>query len=181
MHPEFALIVHAAKIQAELTKQRRERLLSAPPSEAVRLGIAAPQDGKTQAMFKVGELFDRVTAVADNGAVVALCSIFERMFVAKLQTAIGEARGNLRAHYQLGPFEPVRDGLIKDASHFQGLAPKLALVERVSSPEQAAVLGRIRVIRNAIVHGADIPRGRPLSVEEIATALNVALERLSIA
>ena len=143
------------------------------------LGIVQAGDKKMSAIKKVSRIFDELDGLLAHLTLIDMVSSLERAFKSRLGTALGEARKTLRENHNRELFHAVREGLVSEPEHFQGLRGMEALLGSRLADEVKKKLNVIRLDRNLFAHGTDVSRPPSIDIRDAYEALRVVADTFS--
>lgn len=157
---------------------RVREIAVADPTHARNIQMGLTEEGmkKSDAREHIIQTFEELTSLLNHVVVIDMAAAFERYFLARVTTAIGEARRVVRTQYNVEPFSAVREKLVKEADDFQGLAQKGSMLVGQFSPDLNAAWKLILEARNKFAHGTDILTAPAIASEEAKDALNEILQ-----
>jgi len=145
----------------------------------VDVGLTIAGQKRRDAVRSIEEAFEDLGGLVNHLALLDMASAFESYFRARLDTAIGEARKVIRERYRTSvPLHAHREGLIRDADDFEGLANIRQLIGGRLSAEIHDNWEMIRKNRNSFAHGTDIRRPPTITSERTRETLNEIIEAL---
>ena len=146
---------------------------------SVELGVI-PRGGKKEkarALRQIEEAFDDLVALVEHLTILDMAAALEKLFNARISTAVGEARKTLRERHRRSTLA-AREKLVRETEDFQGLNNIETLLSTDLSGEMQELFKKVRENRNRFVHGTDI-RNPPTILEgEAQTALNEVIALL---
>lgn len=168
------------QILSRILDRARQRALADPTNEAnVELGLTVRGQRREDARSSISDYFEDLGGLVNHVALLDMAAAFEGYFRARLGTSIGEARKVVRERYRSNiPLHAQREGLIRVADEFQGLAEIERLIGGQMSPEIRGVWEIIRKNRNSFAHGTDIRTPPTVTGEQTRETLNEVLGSL---
>ena len=105
-----------------------------------------------------------------------LCASFEDAFRRRVGTAIGEARKNVREHYNIPVLRSLGERLVRDARSFDSLASIFLTINGLLSIQMQAELNVVREERNRVTHGTNLGQPLKVTVERTQELLNELID-----
>lgn len=137
--------------------------LRQPVSQQARdWGLVADTDRPEIARTKLTDAFGDMRLRIDYLGFLDLCASFEDTFRRRVATAVGEARKNIREHYNVPVLRALRERLVRDGRTFDLLASIFLVTEGLVPAQMYAELTTVREERNRVAHGTSL--GQPLKV-----------------
>src|SRR5208282_6898981 len=92
-------------------------------------GLVTDTDRPEAARTKLTDAFGDMRLRIDCLGFLDLCASFEDTFRRRVATAVGEARKNVREHYNVPVLRALRERLVRDARTFDSLASIFLTIE----------------------------------------------------
>ena len=97
--------------------------------QSQELGLLADTDRANVGRMKLKDAFRDMKLRIEYLGLLDPCASFEDAFRRRVATAIGEARKNVREHYNLPLLRSLGERLVRDARSFESLANILSAIE----------------------------------------------------
>jgi len=168
------------RLLTRLLEDARQRAVSDTTHERnVDVGLTTRGQKKQEALHNIEDAFEDLGGLVNHLALIDMAAALERYFGERLRTAIGEARKVVRDRYRSSvPLHAHREGLIRDADDFQGMADIERLIGGHVPAEVRAEWATIRRNRNNFAHGTDIRIPPTITSEQARQLLNEMIEIL---
>jgi hypothetical protein len=138
------------------------------------LGITERGELKADAVHQIEEAFSDLEALVNHLTILDMAAAFEKMFNARIATAVGEARKTLRGKHR-GPVLAGRDGIVREMEDFRGLSNITNLIGADLDEQVKKRIESVRENRNRFAHGTDLTTPPTIPREEARDALNEAV------
>ena len=153
--------------------------LRQPTSQQSReLGLVADTDRADAARVKLIAAFRDLKVRLEYLGFLDLCASFEDAFRRRVATAIGEARKNVREHYNVPLLRSLGERLVRDARSFDSLASIFSTIEGLVSFQMQAELNTVREERNRVSHGTNLGQPLKVTVERTQELLNELIDAI---
>jgi ribosomal 50S subunit-associated protein YjgA (DUF615 family) len=163
---------------ARLIDSEYDRARANPTDERyVNLGVIERGEKVAKAKAQIEQAFDDLVAIVEHLTILDMAAALERLFKARIATAVGEARRTLREKHR-GDALAARVKLVREIEDFQGLNDITKLISADLSGEMQEQLDKVRENRNRFVHGTDLRNPPTILKEEAQAALNEAVALL---
>ena len=162
------------EVLSRILAQAKNRVLSNPTDQfAISLGITMRGERRQEATKKIDQVFEQLDGLLVHLTLLDITASFELAFRERLKNAVGEARKAVRENYSLSALSIVRESLVHEVEHYQGIGGIQTLLGPHVDEALLAKLQIIRQNRNQFTHGTAV---EVLPTVQIADALQALRE-----